>query len=71
MAMAPKSKKEVDEDGLECGTHRLQILDNRGGPSFYNGIDLMCRRSTISVNEANVQSTDSKMEQGQIDKEKI
>jgi len=70
MALAPKSKSEIESDGQACGTHRLQILDNRGGSSFYSGIDLMSYRSIITLKEAETQSSDSILEQKRVQEEK-
>lgn len=67
MALAPKSTKEIQEHGEECGTHRLQILDNRSGSSFYSGIDLMSKATVITFEEAKSQSTDSIIEQKEIE----
>ncbi|MCK5017448.1 MAG: hypothetical protein KAS32_10310, partial [Candidatus Peribacteraceae bacterium] len=70
MALAPKLRKEIEEDGIKCGTHRLQILDNRGGSSFYSGIDIMAKRPMITMEEAPSQSSDSLIEQRQVAEEK-
>jgi len=70
MALAPKLRKEIEEDGVACGTHRLQILDNRSGSSFYSGIDLMAKRPIITMEEATSQSSDSLIEQRQVAEEK-
>jgi replicative DNA helicase len=70
MALANKSKKEIDEDGIECGTHRLQILDNRSGSNFYSGIDLVSKTPILTMQEASTQSSDSLIEQKRIEEEK-
>lgn len=67
MALTQKTKKEIDEDGRDCGTHRLQILDNRGGVSLYNGIDLEFVKPILTIKEAKVQSTASFIEQKELE----
>ncbi len=56
-ALAPKSRKEVEEDGLTCGTHRLQVLLARGGMSNFHGIDLHCDFPTLTISQAEHQSS--------------
>ena len=67
MALTTKNKKEIDEAGTACGTHRLQILDNRGGSDLYHGIDLLFNKPVLKISEAKSQSTDSYMEQKQVE----
>ncbi len=69
MALTHKSKKEMDEEGSDCGTHRLQILDNRGGAPLYSGIDLEFNKPILKMAEAKTQSTASFMEQKQVEEE--
>ena len=69
MALTHKSKDEIEKEGIECGTHRLQILDNRGGSSLYSGIDLECKIPILKMSEAKMQSTDSFIEQKQLEDE--
>jgi len=69
MALTKKKKKEIDEDGVACGTHRLQILDNRGGSSLYSGIDLMFNAPIITFKEASRQSSDAMLEQRKLEEE--
>lgn len=69
MALTQKKKKEIDEEGIACGTHRLQILDNRGGSSLYSGIDLMFNAPIITFKEAVRQSSDAMMEQKRLEDE--
>lgn len=71
MALTIKKKKEIDESGIQCGTHRLQILDNRGGNSLYSGIDLAYNKPTLTVREAEVQSSESLLEQKQVEEENL
>lgn len=56
LAIGTKSKKEIEEDGLTCGTHRLQILLARAGTPNYHGIDLHCELPTLTMREADHQS---------------
>ena len=70
MSLAPKTKKEIDAEGINCGTHRLQILDNRGGSNFYSGIDILFKRSILTAQEAPTQSSDSLIEQRRVEDEK-
>lgn len=69
MSLAKKTIKEINSDGKECGTHRLQILENRSGVSLYSGIDLMANQPVLKIYEAETQSTDSYMEQKEIEEE--
>lgn len=55
LALGQKSKDEVEQDGLDCGTHRLQILLNRGGESLYHGIDLQAHLPTLTFKQARFQ----------------
>lgn len=63
MALTKKSVKEIQEEGPECGTHRLQILANRSGLSLYRGVDLAVKRTMLTIREAGEQSTNSHLEQ--------
>jgi replicative DNA helicase len=56
LALARKSQKEVEEDGVDCGTHRLQILLARGGGTLYRGIDINCHFPTLTMTQARNQS---------------
>lgn len=56
MALGRKTKKEVEEEGLDCGTHRVQILAARGGGATYKGIDLYSHLPTLTVTQALNQS---------------
>jgi replicative DNA helicase len=67
MSLTHKSKKEIDTSGIQCGTHRLQILDNRGGSSLFSGIDLVFSKPILTIKEAPTQSSDSLLEQRQIE----
>lgn len=67
MGFARKSIDEIKEDGQECGTHRLQILENRGGMPLYSGIDIEVNQPVLCMDEAKVQSTDSFMEQKELE----
>ena len=67
MALNKKKKSEIDEEGLSCGTHRLQILDNRGGSSLYGGIDLMFNAPVITFKESERQSSDALLEQRKLE----
>jgi replicative DNA helicase len=56
LAIGQKSKKEIEEDGLTCGTHRLQVLLARAGtPNFY-GIDMHCNLPTLTMTQAQHQA---------------
>ncbi len=56
LALARKNPKEVEEDGLDCGTHRLQVLLARAGGTLYKGIDLDCHFPTLTMTQAVNQS---------------
>lgn len=56
LAWGRKSPKEVEEDGMDCGTHRLQILLARAGGTLFNGIDMDCHLPTLTVRQAFNQS---------------
>lgn len=52
LALGKKSQKEIEEDGIDCGTHRLQVLLARAGGAMYNGIDLSCHFPTLTMYQA-------------------
>jgi len=56
LAIGQKTRKEVEEDGVTCGTHRLQILLARAGTPNYHGIDLYCHLPTLTMRQAEHQS---------------
>lgn len=56
LTIARKSKKELEEDGLDCGTHRVQVLAARGGGELFKGIDLECKFPTLTMKQAEHQS---------------
>lgn len=56
LTIASKTKKEREEDGPSCGTHRLQVLLSRAGSPNYHGIDLDCNLPTITMRQAKHQS---------------
>jgi replicative DNA helicase len=56
LALARKSSKEIEEEGIDCGTHRLQILLSRSGVPLYRGIDLHCNFPTLSMRQADNQA---------------
>jgi len=56
LAIGQKSKKEIEEDGISCGTHRLQVLLARAGTPNYHGIDLYCDMPTLTMRQAEHQS---------------
>jgi replicative DNA helicase len=56
LALARKSQKEIEEDGLDCGTHRVQVLLARGGGTLYRGIDMSCHFPTLTMTQARNQS---------------
>jgi replicative DNA helicase len=66
LGLAGKTKKELEELAEEhgrdtmlgAGTHRLQILDTRGGGTNFSGIDLYFRKEILTINEATVQLSD-------------
>lgn len=62
LAIAPKSRKEQEEDGMSCGTHRLQVLLTRSGKPSYHGIDLQCTFPTSTIKQAEHQSGGSAAE---------
>lgn len=66
MGLAPKTRKEIEEDGLMSGTHRLQVLENRGGPSFRVGVDLDVERIILTIKEAAKQSPKAEQEQSKL-----
>jgi replicative DNA helicase len=55
-AIGQKSKKEIEDDGLTCGTHRLQVLLARSGTPNYYGIDLSCNLPTLTMTQAEHQA---------------
>jgi len=55
-AIGQKSKKEIEEDGFSCGTHRVQVLLARAGTPSYHGIDLHCDLPTLTMRQAEHQS---------------
>ena len=61
LTIAMKSKKEREEDGASCGTHRLQVLLARAGTPNYHGIDLHCNLPTITMRQAEHQSYQNTM----------
>ncbi len=56
LALARKNPKEVEEDGRDCGTHRLQVLLARAGGTLYKGIDLDCHFPTLTMVQAQNQA---------------
>lgn len=56
LAIGQKSKKEIEEDGATCGTHRLQVLLARSGTPNFHGIDLDCNLPTLTMYQAEHQS---------------
>ncbi len=51
-----KAEEEYGRDtALKMGTHRLQILDTRGGGTNFDGIDLYFRKEILTIREASVQ----------------
>jgi len=56
LTIARKSKKEVEEDGEDCGTHRIQVLLARAGGTLYRGIDIHCHFPTLTMTQAINQS---------------
>ena len=56
LALAMKSQKEYEEEGKQCGTHRLQILAARGGGETYHGVDLDCHFPTLTIRQAGAQA---------------
>jgi replicative DNA helicase len=56
LALARKSQKEIEEDGMDCGTHRIQVLLARGGGTLYRGIDVNCHFPTLTMTQARNQS---------------
>lgn len=56
MALSRKTKEELEKEGVAHGTHRLQVLENRNGPSFEAGIDIEFTKPTLTMYEAPVQS---------------
>lgn len=57
LAIGRKSQKEVEEDGETCGTHRLQVLLSRSGAPNFHGIDLYCNFPTLTMCQAEHQSS--------------
>lgn len=55
-AIGQKTKKEIEEDGLTCGTHRLQVLLARSGTPNYYGIDMNCNLPTLTMTQAEHQA---------------
>lgn len=66
MALCKKSPKEIEEEGLSCGTHRLQILENRSGSTLYQGIDLVFRKPILTIKEAEMQAGESVLAQREV-----
>ena len=64
MGLVKKEPKEIEEGGGPdlCGTHRLQILENRGNMGFYSGIDLKYNCIISDVTQADMQSLESQEE---------
>ena len=56
LTIGTKSRKEREEDGETCGTHRLQVLLARAGTPNYHGIDLHCDLPTLTMKQAVHQS---------------
>ncbi len=56
LALAMKSQKEYEEEGKQCGTHRLQILAARGGGETFHGVDLECHFPTLTIRQAGQQA---------------
>ena len=56
LALGKKTKKEYEEDGESCGTHRLQILLARAGTPNFHGIDLHCNLACLTMRQAEHQS---------------
>lgn len=56
LAIGQKTKKEIEEDGLTCGTHRLQVLLARSGTPNYYGIDMHCNLPTLTMKQAEHQA---------------
>ncbi len=56
------------ENTLKMGTHRLQILDTRGGGTNFEGIDLYFRKEILTMREAMVQR-DSFLTHQEVDNE--
>lgn len=56
LALSRKSVKEIEEDGRTCGTHRLQVLASRGGRQMFEGIDLDCDLSRLTMVQAEHQA---------------
>jgi len=56
LALGQKSRSEIEEDGMTCGTHRLQVLLARGGGANYHGIDIHCDFPTLTMRQAQHQS---------------
>lgn len=56
IAVGQKSRKEIEEDGMSCGTHRAQVLLARAGTPSYHGIDLHCDLPTLTMRQAEHQS---------------
>lgn len=56
LALARKSQKEIEEDGMDCGTHRIQVLLARGGGTLYRGIDINCHFPTLTMSQSRNQS---------------
>lgn len=56
LTLGQKSRKEIEDDGLTCGTHRLQVLLARAGTANYQGIDLHCDFPTLTMTQAQHQA---------------
>lgn len=56
LAIARKTTEEMEKDGRDCGTHRVQVLAARGGGASYHGIDLACNFPKLTFTQALLQS---------------
>jgi len=52
MALSRKSNEEIERDGLDYGTHRLQVLNSRSNASFFEGINYKANMACITFEEA-------------------
>lgn len=72
LGLSVKTKEDMtqaeDKFGRELarkmGTHRLQILNTRGGGEDYNGLDIYFRREILTMSEASEQSSDHQKDEG-------
>jgi replicative DNA helicase len=64
LGLVKKEPKEVEDGGGPelCGTHRLQVLENRGNLCFFSGIDLRYDYITSNVTQADMQTLESQEE---------